>query len=366
MVSSSSTPSSGRIATSASFDRSTKRPDRDLAQLVHHLDEQAVRLGRVLVGHEVVRLLEVERVDVGEVDEVLDLDRAGSPSACSAAISSLLDDDVLAGLDLVALHDLVGRDLFAGLLRDPAVADAGAGVLLELVEADVLRLRGRHQPHRHRHEPEADRTGPDRAAARRASWCLAGRQPPMAYYLRRSWPARVQGAQTPSRGPQHGHRVEVDGRRLRLSNLDKVLYPATGFTKGQVIDYYARIAPAMLPHLRGPPGHDGAAARRGRRASGSSRSAAPGHRPEWVDTVPLDADSDHAGVLDRRPARPRVGRQPGRARAAHAPGPGRRTRGARPRWCSTSTPARRRTCSTARASRSSCATCSTSSGCTRW
>ena len=44
--------------------------------------------------------------------------------------------------------------------------------------------------------------------------------------------------------------VQVDGRRLTLSNLDKVLYPETGFTKGEVIDYYARIAPVILPHLR--------------------------------------------------------------------------------------------------------------------
>ncbi|KAA9086979.1 ATP-dependent DNA ligase [Microbacterium radiodurans] len=43
--------------------------------------------------------------------------------------------------------------------------------------------------------------------------------------------------------------VRVDGRRLRLSNLDKVLYPATGTTKGEVIDYVSRIAPLMLPHL---------------------------------------------------------------------------------------------------------------------
>ncbi|PZU49594.1 MAG: ATP-dependent DNA ligase [Microbacterium sp.] len=50
-----------------------------------------------------------------------------------------------------------------------------------------------------------------------------------------------------------GQIVDVDGRRLRLSNLDKVLYPATGTTKGEVIDYYSRIAPAMLPHLRGRP-----------------------------------------------------------------------------------------------------------------
>jgi bifunctional non-homologous end joining protein LigD len=43
--------------------------------------------------------------------------------------------------------------------------------------------------------------------------------------------------------------VEVEGRQLQLSNLGKVLYPETGFTKGEVIDYYTRIAPVLLPHL---------------------------------------------------------------------------------------------------------------------
>jgi bifunctional non-homologous end joining protein LigD len=47
--------------------------------------------------------------------------------------------------------------------------------------------------------------------------------------------------------------VEIDGHRLRLSNLDKVLYPETGTTKGEVIDYYARIAPLLLPHVSGRP-----------------------------------------------------------------------------------------------------------------
>lgn len=50
-----------------------------------------------------------------------------------------------------------------------------------------------------------------------------------------------------------GHEVEVEGRRLSLSNLDKVLYPEVGFTKAQVIDYYARVGHAMLPHLEGRP-----------------------------------------------------------------------------------------------------------------
>ena len=47
--------------------------------------------------------------------------------------------------------------------------------------------------------------------------------------------------------------MDVDGRTLTLSNLDKVLYPRTGTTKGEVIDYYARIAPVMLPHLEARP-----------------------------------------------------------------------------------------------------------------
>ena len=47
--------------------------------------------------------------------------------------------------------------------------------------------------------------------------------------------------------------VEIEGQRLKLSNLDKVMYPEVGFTKGHIIDYYARIAPVLLPHLHGRP-----------------------------------------------------------------------------------------------------------------
>ncbi|WP_282836837.1 ATP-dependent DNA ligase [Microbacterium flavum] len=56
----------------------------------------------------------------------------------------------------------------------------------------------------------------------------------------------------PGTGPR-GDLVDVDGRRLRLTNLDKVMYPDTGTTKGEVIDYYSRVAPALLPHVRGRP-----------------------------------------------------------------------------------------------------------------
>ncbi|HZA88019.1 MAG TPA: hypothetical protein VE466_14180, partial [Acidimicrobiales bacterium] len=55
----------------------------------------------------------------------------------------------------------------------------------------------------------------------------------------------MAGGRTSGRGAT----VEVEGRKLTLSNLDKVLYPGTGTTKAEVIDYYARIAPTMVPHL---------------------------------------------------------------------------------------------------------------------
>jgi bifunctional non-homologous end joining protein LigD len=78
--------------------------------------------------------------------------------------------------------------------------------------------------------------------------------------------------------------VEVEGRTLRLSNLDKVLYPAVGFTKGQVIDYYTRIAPVLLPHLKNHP------LTLKRYPNGVDEKyfyekQAPSHRPDWVKTV---------------------------------------------------------------------------------
>jgi bifunctional non-homologous end joining protein LigD len=85
--------------------------------------------------------------------------------------------------------------------------------------------------------------------------------------------------------------VHVLGRTLSLSNLDKVLYPAAGFTKGHVIDYYTRVAPAVLPHLEGraltlkryPNGVEG---------QFFYEKNAPSHRPEWVRTarVPIRTD----------------------------------------------------------------------------
>jgi bifunctional non-homologous end joining protein LigD len=77
--------------------------------------------------------------------------------------------------------------------------------------------------------------------------------------------------------------IEVEGRQLTLTNLEKVLYPDAGFTKAAVVDYYARIAPVLLPHLEGraltmvrwPDGVTGPS---------FFEKRCPPHAPEWVRT----------------------------------------------------------------------------------
>jgi bifunctional non-homologous end joining protein LigD len=80
--------------------------------------------------------------------------------------------------------------------------------------------------------------------------------------------------------------VEIQGKKLSLSNLDKVMYPAVGFTKAQVIDYYVRIAPVLLPHLKGRP----LTLKRypnGVNGMHFYEKNCPEHRPEWLKTAPV-------------------------------------------------------------------------------
>ena len=90
-------------------------------------------------------------------------------------------------------------------------------------------------------------------------------------------------------------RTTIEGRELSVSNLEKVLFPDDGFTKGQLIDYYVRVAPVMLPHLRERPltmkrFPDG--------VEGKSffEKHIPSHAPEWVQSVDVSA-SDGQDVI---------------------------------------------------------------------
>src|SRR5207237_3731329 len=94
--------------------------------------------------------------------------------------------------------------------------------------------------------------------------------------LTRKWCAKV--------AKESAVEVQIEGRTLKLTNLEKVLYPEVGFTKGQVIDYYTRIAPVLLPHTRDHPltlkrypnGVDG---------EFFYEKNCPKHRPPWVQTA---------------------------------------------------------------------------------
>lgn len=86
--------------------------------------------------------------------------------------------------------------------------------------------------------------------------------------------------------------VEVQGRRLKLSNLEKVLYPEAGFTKGHMIDYYVRVAPVLLPHLRDRP----LTMKRypeGVNGQFFYEKNCPSHRPEWVKTAPVWSEGNN-------------------------------------------------------------------------
>ena len=97
--------------------------------------------------------------------------------------------------------------------------------------------------------------------------------------------------------PAKRQEVEIDGRRLSLSNLDKPMYPEAGFTKGHVIDYYTRVAPAVLGHLRDRPltlkrypnGVDG---------GHFYEKQCPSHAPDWVRTTRVNSSRARDGKID--------------------------------------------------------------------
>ena len=84
----------------------------------------------------------------------------------------------------------------------------------------------------------------------------------------------------------------VEGKKLSVSNLNKVLYPKVGFTKGQVIDYYIRIAPVLLPHLEDRP------LTMKRYPNGVDKEFfyeknCPSHRPKWVKTAKVWSEGNN-------------------------------------------------------------------------
>ena len=89
--------------------------------------------------------------------------------------------------------------------------------------------------------------------------------------------------------------LNVSGREVPVSNLDKVFYPSVGFTKAQIIDYYIRISPVLLPHLKDRP----LTLKRypnGVNGGFFYEKRCPPYRPEWVKTAPVWSDHNEIEI----------------------------------------------------------------------
>ena len=160
------------------------------------------------------------------------------------------------------------RQRFAGLVRKTSPFSA---------RCRALRLTGVTFL-----EPEARRRGPLQRMDDVRGVCASP-----------SWRGLRPDQSSPRRSslsPEQRTIIEVDGKKLSVSNLDKVLYPETGFTKADVIWYYVHVAPVLLPHLEGRPLDHDALSRRSRRPSRSSKSTAPARRPNGPHRDPSSED----------------------------------------------------------------------------
>src|SRR5207247_7154892 len=194
-------------------------------------------------------------------------------------------------------RDRIGA-LLVGVREDGALRFAGR-VGTGFTEAELDRLQGLLAPLERKTSP-FDAAGPKPpreaifaeprlvAEVEFREWTSAGvLRAPSYKGLRDDKPASEVVRETP---PAGGATIEVEGRELRLSNLDKVLYPKAGSTKRDVIAYYADVAEVLLPHLQGrpltlkryPTGVEG---------GHFYEKQAPSHRPDWVSTARLPAGS---------------------------------------------------------------------------
>src|ERR1700749_572105 len=113
--------------------------------------------------------------------------------------------------------------------------------------------------------------------------------------VRRAQKRSVSRPKTAQPTRQSGESLNVGGQQVPVSNLGKIFYPKVGFTKAQVIDYYIRISPVLLPHLkdrpltlkRYPNGVDGGF---------FYEKRCPPYRPAWVETAPVWSDRNEEEI----------------------------------------------------------------------
>lgn len=195
--------------------------------------------------------------------------------------------------------ELVAEVEFSEWTRDGRLRQASyRGLREDKAPREVVRERVVAPPEAPAARPEPAREGPAAAHKRRGAareGREAARPEPARGSRGTACPALRAGAGLSElldagRPVAGGVEVRVGERTLKLTNLDKVLYPAVGFTKGELIDRYMRLAPALVPHLRDRPltlkrYPDGVEGKR------FYEKHAPRHRPDWVQTVAVSSKS---------------------------------------------------------------------------
>ena len=159
-----SAPSRARTAARYSFVRMTKRPSAALPLALHQLDQQPVGAHRPLglaTGDEEVRMVEVDRVDLVEVDERLDLDRPGLARLDRGEL--LVAEHDLLAVEVVAVADLLPEHLLVLLRAEAPLLDPSLVLRVQLVEVVVEVAGGADQLHRDIDQAEAQRAAPERA-----------------------------------------------------------------------------------------------------------------------------------------------------------------------------------------------------------
>jgi bifunctional non-homologous end joining protein LigD len=221
----------------------------------------------------------------------------GHRSACWLKVKNVRREDVVVGGWVPGngkRTDRIGA-LLVGVIQDGALRFAGR-VGTGFTEAELDRLsqvleRRDDSPFTARDGPKPPRESvfvePTRVAeVEFTEWTSDGVMRHPSYKgLREEAPqSAFLDAGTPVRD---GVEVKIGGRTLKITNLDKVLYPAVGFTKRDVIEYLLHVAPAILPHLEGRP------LTRKRYPNGVDdkfffEKQCPSHRPGWVKVAPIE------------------------------------------------------------------------------
>ncbi|HET9093701.1 MAG TPA: DNA ligase D, partial [Solirubrobacteraceae bacterium] len=164
----------------------------------------------------------------------------------------------------------------AGTLRQPSYQ----GLREDKAAQEVVRER--IEPVSSGDSPAGESPADASAADPRAVAARAVAKPPAEAGAVRAWLAG-------GRRTRDGVAFELEGRALKLTNPDKVLYPATGFTKADLVAYYAAVAPALLPHLRDRP----LTLKRypnGVEDAFFYEKRSPPHRPDWIQTAQIPSD----------------------------------------------------------------------------